>query len=281
MLQDIRLRKSAEVELRGARDLLQADIRRRQELETSLRQLSARLLKSQEEERRRIARELHDSTAQKLTGLKLRLQSIAQRGTPALATDLAECQRLLEDSMHELRSLTNLLHPPVLDEIGLVGALRWYASRLEQESGIRIRLGIRLRSERLPPDLETAIFRIIQECLTNLRRHSGSRSGEILLSESAEGVRLEVKDRGRGITRQEGKRRAADNMGIGILGMQERAREAGGNLEICSGRTGTIVRAFLPLAQRGASPADGPASTGLSLTPPRAPESPRSSIERR
>jgi PAS domain S-box-containing protein len=255
MLQDIRRRKSAEQALRQARDLLEADNRRRQELETSLRQLSARLLKAQEEERRRIARELHDSTAQKLTGLKLHLQSLARRSGPGLASDLAECQQLLADCMHELRSLTNLLHPPVLDEIGLVGALRWYASRLEQESGIRIRLSIRLRSARLPADLETALFRIIQECLTNLRRHSGSRSGEIRLRESADGVHLEVEDRGHGMSRSPGKRPAAESLGIGILGMQERAREAGGNLEVKSGLRGTTVRAYLPIRRRGASSA--------------------------
>ena len=232
MLQDIRQRKSAEEALRQAHHELEIDNRRRQELEADLRLLSARLLKTQEEERRRIARELHDSTAQKLTGLKLRLQSLARRSGPTLASDLTECQRLLEDCMHELRSLTNLLHPPVLDEIGLVGALRWYGSRLQQESGIRIRLGIRLRSARLPADLETAIFRIVQECLTNLRRHSGSRSGEIRLRESADGVQLEVRDHGHGIARAAGKRQAADSLGIGILGMQERAREAGGNLEV-------------------------------------------------
>ncbi len=267
MLQDIRQRKSDEQALRQARDLLEADNRRRQELEVALRQLSARLLKTQEEERRRIARELHDSTAQKLTGLKLRLQSLARRSGPTLSSGLTECQGLLEDCMHELRSLTNLLHPPVLDEIGLVGALRWYRSRLEQESGIRIRLGIRLRSARLPADLETAIFRIVQECLTNLRRHSGSRSGEIRLRESADGVQLEVRDHGHGITRAAGGRQAADTLGIGILGMQERAREAGGNLEVRSGRGGTIVQAFLPLRNRDATAADAGPRSGPVMSP--------------
>lgn len=260
MLQDIRQRKSAEEALRQARDLLEADNLRRQELEADLRRLSARLLKSQEEERRRIARELHDSTAQKLTGLKLRLEVLARKSGPERANDLAECQGLLADCMHEIRSLTNLLHPPILDEIGLVGALRWFAARLGEESGIRIALGIHLRSERLPADLETAIFRIVQECLANLRRHSGSRHGEIRLRELADGVHLEVEDHGHGLKRANGRRPAADSLGIGILGMQERAREAGGSLEVQSGRGGTIVRAFLPLHHRGlADPLAAPA----------------------
>jgi len=260
MLQDIRNRKSTEEALRQAHDLLEADNRRRRELESDLRLLSARLLKAQEEERRRIARELHDSTAQKLIGLKLRLQSVTRRADPSVAADLKESQQLLEECTHELRSLTNLLHPPVLDEIGLVGALRWYSGRLEQESGIRIKLGVRLLSERLPRHLETALFRIVQESLTNVWRHSGSRRGEIRLRESADGVHLEVQDHGRGLARPAGMRPAGDSTGIGILGMQERAREAGGSLEVKSGPRGTTVRAFLPLRRAGTS--SGSASAG-------------------
>ncbi len=280
MLQDIRERKSAEEALRQAHNRLEVDNRRRQELEADLRLLSARLLKAQEEERRRIARELHDSTAQKLIGLKLRLQSVTRRAGPSVAPDLKECQQLLEDCTHELRSLTNLLHPPVLDEIGLVGALRWYSGRLEQESGIRIKLGVRLRSERLPQHVETALFRIVQECLTNLRRHSGSRSGEIRLRESAEGVHLEVQDRGRGLGRQAGMRPAADSLGIGILGMQERAREAGGSLEVRSSPRGTTVRAFLPLRRRGSSSVSPGAPDTTPGAPPTGPPAPPPSINR-
>jgi len=227
------------------------DISGRKEAERSVHQLSARLLHLQDEERRRIARELHDTTAQNLAAIRLLLTRMARTegGAPALREPLDEALELTDTSIHEVRTLSYLLHPPMIEEAGLLPALRWYVQGFEDRSGIRVTLDLPAELERLSPEVETALFRIVQESLTNIQRHSGSRTATIRLEMCAEALCLTIADEGRGMPLH---LRTAPAIlgatGVGIAGMRERARELGGTLQIESTDAGTMVRVTLPLA---------------------------------
>jgi signal transduction histidine kinase len=215
--------------------------------EEKLRQLSTRLLKLQDEERRRISRDLHDSTAQKLSALGLnlgRLSYLLEHMNGDVARIIEESNQLTEDALHEIRDLSYLLHPPMLDEAGLETALRWYIGGFSQRSRIHATLEMDEGIGRLAVDVETAFFRIIQESLTNILRHSGGTRAAIRLSLSDEGLSLEIEDDGKGFT--PARPDAPAKLGVGITGMHERLRQLGGVLEIKSGTKGTTVRAFLP-----------------------------------
>jgi PAS domain S-box-containing protein len=232
------------------------DVTGRRRAEESLRELTGHLLRSQEEERRRIARELHDSTAQTLAALTMNL-SLVQRAADGDGLDpksrrrLADSLDLAERCCREIRSLAYLLHPPALHEAGLRSAVQRYSEGFASRSGIRVDLRVASRLGRLPEEVEKTLFRIVQESLANIHRHSGSQRARIRLARDRRQVRLEVQDQGCGLHGEAG-RRAAEELavGVGVSGMQERVRQLGGRFEIDSGERGTSVNVSLPLPTR-------------------------------
>ena len=217
--------------------------------------LTARLFNSQEEERRRIARELHDVTAQNLFAIsinigQLRRQSFARSSEPGRL--LEECEWLCEQSLQEIRTLSYLLHPPLLGEAGLMSALQWYVEGFTKRTGIFVDLIVLENIGRLPSEVEIALFRIVQEGLTNIRRHSGSETASIRLEQRAGAVFLEIRDRGCGMLTGEGREGGEGNrgLGVGIPGMRQRLHQLGGRLEIESNNEGTTVRAVVPVLER-------------------------------
>src|SRR6266850_987735 len=224
------------------------------ELDTAnqnLRELSARVLQMQDEERRRIARELHDSVGQTLAALSMNLTLVRadiERLTKTAAA-LSDSEALVEDMTKEVRTISHLLHPPLLDEAGLASALRWYIEGFAQRSKIQVDLELPEDFDRLSQESETTIFRMVQEALTNIHRHSGSKLAKVRISRSESDVRVEVEDRGKGMTIAKQEELASiGTPGVGIRGMRERMRQLGGNLEIKSNGEGTTVVAHLPLA---------------------------------
>ena len=226
------------------------------ENEALLHRLTARLLTLQDEERRRLARELHDTTAQSLAAVAMNLETVRRLGSaldaPALCA-LEDAAGLVEECSREVRTLSYLLHPPLLDEVGLGSALRWYVDGYARRSGIEVSLDLPEDLGRLPTDVETALFRIVQECLTNVHRHSGGGEARIRLRAGPVDVVLEVQDDGGGIRDRDGMRpELPASVGVGIAGLRERVRQRGGAPDIVSGAGGTTVAARLP---RGAAPA--------------------------
>ena len=227
------------------------DITAHKQFEEELRQLSGHVLRLQDEERRRIARELHDSTAQDLAAVAMNLvrvqQGIAGRDVTA-NNHLADSLAIIEQCQREIRTLTYQLHPPVLDEVGLAGAVREYAAGFMQRSGIKVTLHLSPTLGRLPADTERALFRVVQEGLGNIHRHSGSPTATIRIGREPAGVVLEVKDEGRGLPRRMiacGKG-GVSKMGVGIAGMRERLCQLGGRMELETSGRGTTVRAVVP-----------------------------------
>ena len=213
---------------------------------TEQKRAEERLMRAQDEERRRIARQLHETTAQDLAALKMNLASLVRRGSLA-GEDLSlleESAALATEAMEDIRVLSYLLHPPLLDEVGLAAALRWYAKGFSQRSGVEVRLSLLPTSERLPPPIETALFRVIQECLINIHRHSGSATAEVRLRRADGRLVLEVQDWGRGMPRAA---RLRSGEGVGLAAMRERAQQLAGTLEVDSGPGGTTIRASIPL----------------------------------
>jgi PAS domain S-box-containing protein len=210
-----------------------------------LRELSIRLLRSQDDERRRIARELHDSAGQVITALGMNLAIINQNATenPYLVRAVEESQQLVQELTKEIRTMSYLLHPPLLDESGLSGALRWYIEGMMQRSGVAITLSISKDFGRIGDDVELAIFRIVQECLTNIHRHSGSKKASIYLLRDAENIVLEIKDEGKGISPGKLAEIQSHRSGVGIAGIRERVLQFGGQMDIESSGKGTMVRA--------------------------------------
>lgn len=224
--------------------------------EEMLRNLSGRLLRLQDDERRRISRDLHDVTGQKLALLSMDLSSAAKQVN---ASKNEEVKRLLKESIElsdevskEIRTLSYLLHPPLLDELGLSSAVEWFAQGFESRTGIQVQVDIPPSFERLAPDAEVALFRVIQESLANVHRYSGSPTAYVRARSDAEEVRLEVGDFGRGMERESKKtdRPSAAPLGVGIQGMRERVRQLSGTLEIGSPTgNGTVVTAILPISK--------------------------------
>jgi PAS domain S-box-containing protein len=214
-----------------------------------LRDLSGRLLLIQDEERRHIARELHDSAGQTLAALGMNLGRLPQdaRQDPAqLAKTIEEAQALVQHLTQELRTTSYLLHPPLLDEGGLSYALRWYVQGLTERSGLDIDLKIPENFERLAPEMELVIFRLVQECLTNVHRHSGSKTALIRVGREADKVYVEVQDQGKGMSQRRLAEVQSQGSGVGIRGMRERLRQVHGELTIESNALGTKVYAVLP-----------------------------------
>ncbi len=233
------------------------DITRHRRTEEALREsearyqsLTGRLLQAQDEERRRIAQELHGVTLQNLSALAMdltRLEQLLGSGEQTMKHLLEESQALVAAAVNEVRTLSYVLHPPLLDEAGLLSGIKWYIKGFSARSGIDVKLRAPSRIKHLPPDLETAIYRVMQECLTNIHRHSGSSSARISLRKTATDVVLRVSDRGRGMEDAESGPDAIASVGVGIAGMRQRLRQLGGTLDIRSTRQGTTVVASVPI----------------------------------
>ena len=219
--------------------------------ETQLRELSGRLLTLRDEERRRLARELHDSTGQILAAIQLNLgMVIDQNGAgldAAVLAKLNEASDLSDRAIQEVRTLSYLLHPPMLDEAGLFHALDWYVEGFSRRSGITVDLDLPAVSVRLSQELEIAIFRIVQEGLTNVHRHSGSRKAGVCLEMGKQFISLTIEDAGKGFPI--GESGGTKKLGVGIRGMRERVLQLGGTLEISAANPGSCLRISLPLTR--------------------------------
>lgn len=245
---DISERKQAEDALQQAHDKLEFLVQKRT---ASLRRLSSHLQHVQDDERRRIARELHDSAGQYLAAVKMNLAVLQQAGlTDAKAAVLAESNELLDTCLAEIRTMSYLLHPPMLDESGLAAAATWYVEGFAKRSGIQANLEISPRLERLPADTEMVLFRTLQESLTNVHRHSQSSKVDVRLeAENAHAVLL-IRDYGRGFPPEQLESlRGGSDLGVGTAGMRERVSELGGTLEVCAEKPGTSVKVTLPIAK--------------------------------
>ncbi len=223
-----------------------ASVLRQSEL---LRELSRRLLQAQDEERRRIARELHDSAGQTLAVLGMSLATLVRQAgedAPRLIESVREAEQLVQQLQQEIRTMSYLLHPPLLDEAGLIAALTWYVEGLCSRSGLAITLDVSEDLERLPREMELVIFRIVQESLTNIHRHSGSKTAEIRIARQPNAVTVEIRDEGRGISPAKLSELQSGSSGVGIRGMRERVRQFQGDLQIES-KNGTRVVVTIPL----------------------------------
>ena len=238
--------RTQELEQRNAEVLQQSEL---------LRELSNCLLKTQDDERRRIARELHDSAGQLITVLGMNLASIAQRvgQNPSLSETVEDTQSLVQQLSREIRTTSYLLHPPLLDENGLSQAIHWYMQGLKERSDLEIELSVPENFGRLPADLELTIFRIVQEGLTNIHRHSGSKTATIRLSRSADSVLLRIEDHGKGISPEKLAALRAQRTGVGITGMRERVRHLKGVMDIQSNGTGATISVTFPVPKNPTS----------------------------
>jgi PAS domain S-box-containing protein len=236
-----------------ARNQLEARVKERtfelEDAEERLRALNSRLLRAQDDERRRLARELHDSAGQILAALSMSLIPLEQELSHQNQelTKLATSSIALVDELSkELRTMSHLLHPPLLDEAGLKSALRWYVEGFAERSGVQVDLQLDGDFPRLSQEFETTIFRIVQESLTNIHRHSGSKSAALRIEHRLGNTRVEIRDEGRGIAQFDYSKNRPLKVGVGIQGMQERVRQLRGEFEIKSGKSGTTVVVVLP-----------------------------------
>jgi signal transduction histidine kinase len=250
----------AEEQLRSAHAELEAKVTERttelSRANENLRELSGHLQQLRDEERRQIARELHDSVGQSLVAMSMNiatLQSQSHKLDSAGASAVSETSALVQQMGKEIRTISHLLHPPLLDVAGLASAVRWYVDGFSERSKIKVDMEIPAEFRRLPDQMEIAIFRLVQECLTNIHRHSGSDSAQIAIREEEDCVIVEVKDAGKGISLEKQLELSSGRTGVGFRGMRERLRQFGGDLNIQSDRSGTFVTAKLPF--RPAAPA--------------------------
>jgi PAS domain S-box-containing protein len=217
--------------------------------EKSLRDLSLHLLRTQDEERRRIGRDLHDSLGQLLAVLKMKIDLIKESVTGDFAQVAAECAELAEESIREVRTVSYLLYPAMLEERGLKPAIAWYLEGFTKRSGIQTNLHVAQDFGRLPRDAELALFRVLQESLTNVHRHSGSATADVELAYRDGSAILKVSDHGKGMPAEELEQCQQDwtgALGVGLRGMNERMRQLGGDLELRSGPEGTTITASVP-----------------------------------
>ena len=276
---DITELKRAEENYKNLAETLDAEVRQRtRELEIrnadvvrqsqQLRDLSVRLLQVQDEERRRIARELHDSAGQLLTALGMNLARVAQHARQdgfTLVKEAEDSQQLVQQLNQEIRTMSYLLHPPLLDETGLAEAVRWYIQGLSERNGLEIKLNVAEDFGRLSREMELVMFRLVQECLTNIHRHSGSKSAVIRMARDTDEVSLEVQDQGKGISPERLAEIQAKGSGVGMTGMRERVRQFGGSMTIESNSQGTVISFTLPVAKSDSSkraPVVQPVSVG-------------------
>jgi signal transduction histidine kinase len=264
-----RLRRENAERERGLRAELELRVEERtaelQLANQQLRELSSRLQQMQDEERRRLARELHDSVGQLLVAIAMNVEVVKterDKLSPDIARRVDENANIIQQLITDIRTLSHLLHPPLLDEVGLPSALRWYVDGFAQRSGIDATLELPDNLERLPADMEIAIFRAVQEALTNVHRHSGSRCCSVKLTQDHNYLRVEIADQGKGIAKDKYLSLTRSG-GVGIRGLQERLRQLGGTLEIASTDHGTTVTASLRVpeaveSRHGEASLDGP-----------------------
>ena len=236
--------KSAKV----ANEHLESEVQRRT---GALRQLSAKLMHLQDEERRRIARNLHDSLGQELMSIKMNLESLRRSDAPNKDAALSFALESVERSIVETRTLSLLLHPPLMDEVGFPSAARWFTDQFGKRSGIKVMLDLPDKMERLPELTEIALFRILQESLTNVHRHSGSSAVEVRLQVSEREAVFTVRDFGRGMPTesiQGSSQTNGNHFGVGLSGMRERVNDLSGCFEIQSSGDGTAISVLIPLA---------------------------------
>ena len=257
---DITARREAEEKYRKLAERLDAEVRARtrelEEQSNQVRELSWRLLRSQDEERRHIARELHDSAGQTLTVLGISLAQLAQkagRNAPELANDAEQIQETVQQLHREIRTTSYLLHPPLLDENGLYSAVSWYVQGLLERSGLEVHLEIAQDFGRLPRDLELVIFRLVQECLTNIHRHSDSKTASIRISRESNQIALDIRDQGKGMSAARFAEIQSGLSGVGIRGMRERLSQFQGTMQIESDSSGTRVLATIPVGKASSS----------------------------
>ena len=222
---------------------LNTDITDRKRYEEQLQKLSGQLMQVQDEERRRIARDLHDSTGQKLVALKM---TLAQNEKPT-ASSREEQAKLVDEILSDIRTLSQVLHPPLLEEAGLLSATRWLVDGFSQRAGIKVSLNAPARIERLPANVEIALFRIIQEALNNIHRHSGAAAAQVEVKTVDGSLFLKISDNGHGMKSPPAQRDT--RLGVGLLGMRERLSQLGGHLAIHSGEKGTSIEAQVPLSK--------------------------------
>jgi signal transduction histidine kinase len=235
--------------LRQSRDELESQVEQRT---ISLRQLSSVLMRVQDEERRRIARELHDSVGQYLVALKMNLARLKVDSPGNNAEVVADSVQMIDDCLSETRTISYLLHPPLLDESGLPSATRWYLEGFSQRSGIEVSLHIEDKLGRLPQNAETALFRMLQEALTNVHRHSGSKKVDITIRFDDGMASVMIRDYGRGFSAQQLQDiRQGVSRGVGLTGLRERIVVLGGTLEVVSAEPGALVKVTLPVAREG------------------------------
>jgi signal transduction histidine kinase len=240
---EIAERRQVEEKLRRSQAALESLVEQRT---AALRQLTSRLLSLQDSERRRIARDLHDSLGQYLVALKLNVDIL--RRSPGRGELWSQSEELMERCIAEVRTLSYLLHPPTMDAVGIASAARWYVERFGLRSGLNLTLKAPDDPVRLPDAIELALFRVLQEALTNVHRHSGASAADILIRRSPGQVILAVTDNGRGMGQEMLNRfREAGAGGVGLMSMYERARELGGKLEVESDSNGTSIRITLPV----------------------------------
>jgi PAS domain S-box-containing protein len=229
---------------------INTDITARKRAEESARNLSGRILSLQDEERRRIARGLHDSLGQYLTAIKMSLDLLSTTEGRQAAVAL-ECSEIVDKCLTETRTISHLLHPPLLDEAGLRSALQWYVDGFAQRSDIQVKLDLPTELGRLDTDIETAMFRVVQEALTNVHRHSSASEVDIRLLVDAKHIQLDVSDNGKGIPKDRLQRvlESGSGTGVGLAGMRERVRDLGGSMEIKSDDAGTTIVISIPLTE--------------------------------
>jgi signal transduction histidine kinase len=238
--------RESEAQLRLANEKLESVVQRRT---ATLRHLSVKLMRLQDEEHRRIARNLHDSLGQYLASLKMNLDSLSRSAAPNQAEALSAALESVERIIVETRTLSFLLHPPLLDEVGFASAARWFGDEFAKRSGIEVELDLPDRIDRLPELTELALFRILQESLTNVHRHSGSSSVEISLTLTENKALLSVRDFGRGMPAGlKGHDLNGSHVGVGLSGMRERVTDLGGSFVIESNSCGTAIIVSLPVA---------------------------------
>jgi two-component system, NarL family, sensor kinase len=238
---------------------LESEVELRRTTERLLRELSARSLRLQDEERRRFARDLHDSTGQTLVALKMCLASFASliADSPKAAGLLNDLEALADEALREIRTISHLLHPPMLDEVGFSSAAQWYVDEFMKRSGIKTTLEISA-TPRLTKDGELVFFRILQESLTNVVRHSSSPAVDIRLNSDQADAILSIRDYGKGISPKTlaSFRETGAGGGVGLGGMKQRVRNLGGHLQVESGGDGTCVTATLPLNDAASAEAE-------------------------
>ena len=239
-------------ELSQALAMLQSEIEDRKEAEAQFRDLSVRLMTLQDEERRRIARDLHDTTGQTLSALKMIVASLrhSAHDIPRISGLIDDLDALAEEALQEIRTTSYLLHPPLLDEAGFASAARWFVEGFSKRSNIEVECDIPWQSERLSKECELVLFRVLQESLTNVHRHSRASAAGVTLIIDQGRLELQVSDNGNGIeqTRLAQVNEPGRQMGVGVAGMRERVRKLGGRLELQSSKAGTKVTVSLPMA---------------------------------